>query len=124
MDNNSIVYYIARFLIGFLFVYAAIANTLNFQNLIAVLREKKFPFVKLFFACGIVFEFIAGSMLILGLYINIMANCLILFTIIAVFLFHDFWHKRQVERELNKIIFITHLTATIGALLLLTRYNL
>jgi putative oxidoreductase len=107
------------FLVGFFFAFFGVWNTYHWRPTLAFMQQKKIPFSFPLLILGILIQTIAGLMLMLGIYIKLAALVLIPFDIIAVFIFHAFWNCKGEIRRLNMIIFITNLTASLGALLLL-----
>lgn len=111
---------LARVLIAVLFLYAAVCNTRAWKGLRTVMRQKKIPFAGFLVSIGIIFETIAAILIILGIYIPIVALLLIPFTLVSILIYHDFWNKPEGEvRSLNQGLFVTHLTTTLSALILL-----
>ena len=68
---------------------------------------------------GIFWEITAGTMIIFNSYVKLAALSLILFTVIAISIYHDFWNHEGDLRRLNRTIFIANITISVGALLLL-----
>lgn len=127
MDNVVIQPYlllIARFLISILFLYAGIYNACHWSILKNALAQKKFPVSGFLLTIAIIFEISAAILIIIGFHVKIVALLLIPFTLISILVFHDFWHKPPGEvRDLNFIIFFTHITATLSALVFLIAVN-
>ena len=110
---------VSRFLIAFFFI---IFGFLNFQSrnaIIAVMREKRIHFAGLIFYFGVIYQMIFGIAILADVYTTFAAICLIIFDLIAIFIFHPFWTMTGELRRLNKIIFITNSSIVIGALLAL-----
>ena len=106
-------------LVGFFFAFFGIWNTYHWRPTLALMQQKRIPLSFALLIVGILTQTIAGLMLMFGIYIKLAALVLIPFDIIAVLIFHDFWNYKGEIRQLNMIIFITNLTASLGALLLL-----
>jgi putative oxidoreductase len=125
MDINlSTFSIIGCFLIGFFFAFFGLWNSYHWRPTLDFMIKKKIPFPLPLLILGIIVQTVAGLMLMIGVYINIAALLLIPFDIIAVLIFHAFWNFEGEIRRLNTIIFITNLTASLGALLLLLNWSL
>lgn len=111
--------FIGRFLVGFFFFFFGFWNLYHWAPTLSYMRQKKIPFAFLLLALGILLQLITGLMLIIGLYVKIAALLLIVFDVFAVLIFHPFWNFEGEVRRLNTIIFVTNLTASLGALILL-----
>ena len=110
---------IGRFLIGFFFFFFGFWNLCHWTPTLSYMQQKKIPFAFFLLAIGILMEIITGLMLIIGIYVKLAALLLIIFDVFAVLIFHPFWTLEGEVRRLNTIIFITNLTASLGALILL-----
>ena len=112
-----------RCLVGLFFLFFGIWNALHWQPTVNVMVEQKIPCANLLLLFGIVWEIIAGTLIIAGFYVQWAALSLIPFNIIAVLIYHQFWKFDGPLRTLNTIIFVTNLTSSLGALLLLAGGN-
>lgn len=110
---------LGRVLVGVFFVFFGFWNIMHWQPTLNAMRQKSIPLASLLLAAGIVLQTLCGLMLIVGIYAKLAALLLIPFTVIAVFMFHAFWTFTGEARRLNIAIFVTHLTCTTGALILL-----
>jgi len=108
-------------LIGFYFVFFGIWNACHWQATRDLMQVKKIPFPALSLTIGIILETLAGACLIAGFYTQLAALLLIPFTVLSIFIFHQFWTYEGELRQLNMVIFIVNITVTLGALLLLLR---
>lgn len=108
-----------HFLIGFYFAFFGLWNIYHWTPFLAVLARKNFPHAYLILAIGIAFQFTAGILIIFNIFIKLTAFFLALFTLIAIFIFHDFWNFTGESRRLHFTLFMTNLTVTLGALFLL-----
>jgi uncharacterized membrane protein YphA (DoxX/SURF4 family) len=113
------LFMVARLLVGFFFVFFGVWNTIHWHTTAILMQQKKIPLFIFGLFLGIALETICGIMIICNFYASIAALCLIPFVIVAVFIFHPFWSFEGDLRVLNMLCFITNLTSTLGALLLL-----
>ncbi len=111
--------FIAHFLIGFFFIYFGFSNFQQRTAIIDVMSEKGVPLAGLVFYLGIITQTLCGLLIIINTLVLFAASILILFDIVAVLLFHQFWKLEGELRRLNLIIFITNLTVVLGALIIL-----
>ena len=111
--------FIAHFLIGFFFIYFGFSNFLQRTTIIHVMSEKGIPLASLVFYLGIITQTLCGVLIIVNTMVLFAAIILIVFDIVAVLLFHQFWQLDGELRRLNLIIFITNLTVVLGSLIIL-----
>ena len=110
---------LAHLLIGFYFVFFAFWNIYHWSPLLSALSEDNLPHPYLLLPIGIGWQFIAGLMIILGIWVKLAALSLIPFILIGVFICHPFWKHKGNLYALNLTIFMANTTMGIGALLLL-----
>ncbi|MCH9689708.1 MAG: DoxX family membrane protein [Gammaproteobacteria bacterium] len=115
---------LGAFLVGFYFVFFGVWNACHWSPTKQVMSLKKIPSSALILSIGITFQIILGSLLMLGIYIQFAAIMLMPFTLIASFIFHDFWASEGELWRLNFIIFTSNLTCSLGALCLLAGGNI
>ncbi|WP_133130155.1 hypothetical protein [Legionella yabuuchiae] len=111
-----------RVLIGFYFFFFVFWNGYHWRPTLDAMRLRKIPSTLAFpvMIFGLFLEGVTGLMIMFGIYTGYAALLLILFDIVASFIFHPFWIMEWgVVRTLNTIIFIGNLTMTLGGLLLL-----
>ena len=108
-----------RMLIGFFFLFFGFWNCYHWKPSIDVMIKKHIPCAKFLFVVGVVWQIIAGALIMLGIEVQLAALSLIPFDVIAVFIYHQFWNLDGQLRGLNTVIFVTNLTSSLGALLLL-----
>lgn len=111
--------FLAQFLIGFYYVFFGFWNIYHWSPLLQTMAEENIPHPYLLLPIGIAWQVLAGFMIIAGFYVKVGALSLIPFTIIASFIFHPFWKYSGKTRKLNFTVFVTNLTISLGALLLL-----
>ena len=114
---------ISRFLIAFFFLVFGVLNVLSRQSIISAMHEKKIPFAPFVFYSGVFYQVFFSIAILCNFYTSVSALALILFDVIAIFIFHPFWTMQGELRRLNQIIFITNSTIVIGALLSLINWT-
>tara|TARA_Y100000588_G_scaffold392043_2_gene502581 strand:+ start:856 stop:1251 length:396 start_codon:yes stop_codon:yes gene_type:complete len=111
--------FIGRLLIGLFFLFFGFWNIFHWQATISVMSQRHIPLPSFVLIIGILLQMLCAIFIILGIYLKLSALALILFTLVAVHIFHCFWHMDGMARQLNFVIYITHMTSTIGGLMLL-----
>lgn len=106
-------------LIGFFFIFFGVWNFIYRVPTIVFLKNKHLPFSAMVFYFGIILQILCGLGIMFNYASSLAALLLIPFDIVAVFIFHAFWTYTGEIRRLNMICFITNLTASLGALILL-----
>lgn len=119
MDNLTL--FIAHTLIGFYFAFFGVWNIYHWRPLMEAMVQKNIPHPWLFLSIGIIWQILAGIMIIMNIYAKLAALSLIPFTIIAVCIFHPFWRFSGEHRALNFTIFTVNMTITLAALLLIIK---
>lgn len=110
---------IAASLVGAFFLGFGIANARSSAAIIDSLKTRSFAAPQVLFWLGVSTQSLAGAALLLGLYPALMAGVLIVFTLVAPLLFHNFWSMEGEARFLNRIIFICDYTCVLAVLVLL-----
>ena len=110
---------LAHLLIGFFFLFFGFWNLYHWSPTVSLMEQKHIPFPSVVLALGIFTQMVCAVLIILGLYVKLAALILIVFTIVVVHIFHSFWQMEGEARQLNFVIYLTHMTSTNGALVLL-----
>lgn len=110
---------VGRLLVGFFYLFFSIWNINNFVATVHIMVDKKIPLAKIILALGIILELVCSILILMGVYVKLAALLLIPFVIIVVNIFHPFWKFSGNERALNLFCYITHMTSSIAALILL-----
>ena len=114
---------IAKILVGFFFFYYGVSNTFQRKTIIEMMLQKKIPFASAVFYLGVITQTICGMLIMCNQFLELSVSLLIVFDIVAVFVFPRFWTFEGELRRLNQIIFISNLTIVIGALILVADSN-
>ena len=115
---------LARCLIAAFFMIFGVLNFQSRQSIIEVMRKKHIPFAAFVFYFGVMYQLILGVAIMINMYTSFAALGLLIFDVIAIFIFHPFWKMTGEIRRLNQIIFISNSTIVIGALLLLVDWTI
>src|SRR5690242_20681697 len=110
---------ISHFLIGFYFTFFGFWNIYHWKPMTEVMLERHIMSPIMLLSIAIGWQIICGVMIMFGILVKLAAILLIPFTICIVFLLHPFWHYHGELRKQHMALFITNLTMSIGALILL-----
>jgi putative oxidoreductase len=109
--------YAGRFLLGLCFVVAGLRNFTKLDVHAGILDRKRVPLARAVLVAGLVVQTAGGLSVALGLFPAIGALGLIVFTLAASALYHDFWTYAGAERTPHVNAWLTNL-ALIGGFLL------
>jgi len=110
---------LAHVLIGFFFVFFGVWNSYHWAPTVGAMRQMNMPLPSALLAFGIFIQIACGLLIFFGIYVKVAALILIPFVIIVVNIFHAFWKFEGEIRRLNLLCYVTHMTSTIGGLILL-----
>ncbi len=110
MNKCSVSALVGRVLLGGAFLVSGIFSATSFNEFVSA-TESVLPFATFFAAAAIAFKIIGGLSLVLGIYTRVGAAMLIVFTVLATFLFHFDFASQQ-----NTISFLKN-TMVVGGLL-------
>lgn len=118
MDNDVAIYaFIARLLIGGVFVAGGVEHFFAFKPLVEEARKKNIPMPATFVVVGSCWQIVAGLCLIFNLYRPWPALALLVFTVLASVTLLDFWRAEGPQREGMRHAFTVNI-ALIGGLIL------
>ena len=106
-----------RVLLAVLFIVSGYGKIGGFDGTVQALAGKGLPLPMVAAAIALAIEFLGGLMLAVGWKTRWVAVVIVLFTIAASFLFHDFWNLADAARRTNQIMFMKNI-AIIGGLLM------
>ncbi len=120
--TDALVPLIARFLIGFIYVFAGVSNIYYHERLINHMSNRKVPYSQYVFWVGVILQIIGGLAVILNIFIVPAVILLIAFTLWATYMFHNFWDMTESEPfRLNTLKFVTNFSM-IGGLMLVAYF--
>ena len=108
---------IGRVLLGIYFIQAGVRNFGKIPLHTGILEKRNVPMPRESLLLGLAVQVLGGLSVALGIFPAIGAVGLILFTIAATLLYHDFWRFPADERMSHWSSFVTNL-ALIGGFLL------
>ena len=113
---------VGRLLLALLFLPAGISKIAGFAGTSGYIASKGLPLPELGVVIAIVIE-IGGSLaLIAGLKTRIAALALAAFTLVATFVFHNFWGVPADQAMVQQLMFYKNI-AVVGGLLLLAAHG-
>ncbi len=116
--DHSIAEIIARAMIAFLFLYRGLTALPDFNDHVSRFQNLKVPVPRLVLAGGFATMLIGGVAVLLDYRASIGAGMLIVFTIMANFMYHHFWTMTDPRlRQTHTWIFCNNI-AVMGGLLM------
>jgi putative oxidoreductase len=110
---------LSHILIGFYYTFFGLWNIYHWKPITELMVQRNIPSPLLLLSIAIGWQVICGVMIMSGSFVKIAALLLIPFTLMIVFLLHPFWNFKGELRKQHMALFITNLTMSLGALILL-----
>jgi putative oxidoreductase len=107
-----------RILLGLLFVLSGFSKLTGFDGAVGYIGSKGLPMPAIIAALTILVELGGGLALMLGFYTRQAALVLAVFTLLAGFIFHDFWAAEAAQKMDQQIHFMKNLSIAGGMLVL------
>ena len=116
--DHTLLQILAHICIAFLFLYRGITAFPQFEQHMKTFRAHHVPFPKFVLLCGFATMLLGGLSVLLDFYVWIGAGMLVLFTVIANFLYHDFWRMDEPRQKQTHLWVFCNNVAVTGGLLL------
>jgi putative oxidoreductase len=116
-ETSEVLLVLGRFLLGGLFVYGGVHHLFAIPALTEVIAARGVPAPRLVLLVGSAFQFVAGLLLILGLFVAPAALALVLFTLTASVMLVNFWDMEGPARDAAINVWLSNL-AIVGGLLI------
>ena len=113
---------IARILMASIFISAGFSKALGFDGVTAYIASKGLPIPMIIAGLTVALEILGGLAIIIGYKVRITGLLLGLFSILAAFIFHNFWAFPPEQVYLQNIMFMKNLSMA-GGLFLLTVFG-
>lgn len=113
---------LGRIFISFIFIMSGLNKIGGWEQTAAYMASKGMPAVPLFLAAAIVFELLGGLSVLLGFKARLGALALIVFTVPATIIFHNFWTLTGMEQQMQMIMFMKNI-AIMGGLLFVVSFG-
>ena len=111
-----------RVLLALVFLLSGIGKLRGFDGTMAYISSVGLPLAGVLAALALALEIVAGVALILGYRTRWAALALAAFTLVAAFLFHNFWSMPEEAQVMQQIMFLKNL-AIAGGLLMVAAYG-
>ena len=113
---------VGRVLLAVMFVYSGYGKIGGFEGTAHSIASKGLPLPVVGAAIALVIELIGGLMLAVGWKARWAAAAMAVFTVVATYFYHDFWHMAEGARMTNEIMFLKNV-AVIGGMLLVVAFG-
>ncbi|GLR25654.1 DoxX family protein [Limnobacter litoralis] len=107
---------VARVLLALMFLLAGWGKLTGFSQTVAYIQSVGLPAANVMAAAGMVVELGAGLALVFGFQTQIAALLLAGFTLMASFLFHNFWAAPADQAYVMQLMFLKNIAVTGGLL--------
>lgn len=115
-DLSHVIFLLGRLLLGGLFVFAGIRHMFLIPVLTQMIAARGVPFPRIVLLAGSAFQFIAGLLVIFGLFLPAAAFGLVLFTLAASVMLLNFWDMEGQPRQNTINVWLSNM-AIIGGLM-------
>ena len=116
--DHSVLQIIAYVMIASLFIFRGFGSMSQFTHHAGRLRSRRIPFPEAVLVIAFGFMLTGGVMVALDFHAWIGASMLLLFTVIANLLYHDFWNHEPGELKRRSTYIFANNIAVMGGLLL------
>lgn len=113
---NNVGPLVGRILIALIFVMSGAAKISGFDGTVGYIASKGLPFASLGAIAAIVVELGGGMLLIAGWKARWAAAAMLLFTVAAAFIFHNFWAVPADQAQNQMIHFMKNISMAGGLL--------
>lgn len=120
--NFNAMALLGRILLALVFLLSGIGKLRGFDGTMAYISSAGLPLPGVLAALALALEIVAGVALILGYRTRWAALALAAFTLVAAFLFHNFWSMPEQAQVMQQIMFLKNL-AIAGGLLMVAAYG-
>jgi putative oxidoreductase len=109
---------VGRILLGLMFVLSGFGKIGGFDGTVGYIASKGLPMPAVLAALTILVELGGGLCLVFGVFTQWAALALAGFTLLAAFIFHDFWAAPEAQKTMQNIQFMKNLSIAGGMLVL------
>ena len=122
MNTQGVSALLGRVLLGLMFLLAGLSKFGGLEGTAGYIASKGLPMAQLLAIATAVLEVGAALMLIVGWQARWAALALAAFTVLATFLFHNYWTLPADQQMMQQLMFMKNL-AIIGGLLLVFAFG-
>jgi len=112
----------SRILLALLFIPAGISKLTGFGGTVGYISSVGLPLPELAAAAALTLEIVGGLAILFGLGTRLAALALGFFTLVASFLFHNFWSVPESQQFMQQLLFYKNI-AVVGGLLSLAAWG-
>jgi putative oxidoreductase len=116
---NDALLAVGRVVIAILFVMSGLEKVMDLNGTAAAIGGKGFPLPEVVAIATAVLELGGGLLIIVGWQTRLVALALAIFSAVAAYLFHDFWHYPPGLEHTNNMIHFMKNISIIGGFLML-----
>ena len=116
---NDAMLAVGRILIAIIYISSGLEKFMGLSEVTAQLASKGFPAANVFAIASAALELGGGILIVLGWQTRIFALALAIFTGIAAYFFHDFWHLPAGMEHTNNMIHFMKNVSIMGGFLIL-----
>ena len=113
---------VARILLAAIFISAGLSKLGGFDGTVGYIASKGLPLPGLLAVLAIAVEVLGGVAIVIGYKARVAGLLLAIFTLLAGFIFHNFWAVPADQAYVQNIMFMKNLSMA-GGLLLLTVFG-
>ena len=113
---------VARILLAAIFISAGLSKLGGFDGTVGYIASKGLPLPGLIAVLTIAVEVLGGIAIVIGYKARVVGLLLAIFTLLAGFIFHNFWAVPSDQAYIQNIMFMKNLSMA-GGLLLLTVFG-
>jgi putative oxidoreductase len=117
MKTSAPVVVAARVLLALMFILAGYSKFTGLEGTAGYIASKGLPLATLLAFGAATLELVGGLALALGLQARVAAGALALFTLVATFVFHNFWALPADQAFVQQLMFMKNLAVTGGLLM-------
>ncbi len=117
MQYQNQVALAGRILLGLMFIMSGFGKIMGFEGTAGYIASKGLPLPQVVAALTILVELGGGLMLVLGLFARWAGFALAAFSILAAFIFHNYWDADQASRMGQYLNFWKNITIAGGMLM-------
>ena len=125
MTAHEVFELAGRALIAYLFVWTGIYNWSRKERVafnIQHLGARGVPYPAFVLHCAFVWQIVFGMMVLIDFHATIAAGALLIFTVLAEFLFHNYWDMTDpLRRMYHRLIFLNNCGVMGGLILFMAR---
>jgi len=118
MNVPTPVVFVARLMLALMFVLAGFSKFAGLAGTAGYIASKGLPMPMLLAFGTATLEVVGGLAIVIGFQARYAALALALFTVLATFLFHNFWAVPADQQMVQQLMFMKNISAAGGLLLL------